>query len=219
VGNGLVVVQAPAGYAKSTELSVFVSEVDYAVAWVSLDTGAANAYVFAQELARAILGDGSWRPERVEKPEDLRAYLSATLREFAKTTDSPLLVVIDNVHELNGSAGACDMLAWLVETIPPGYEIVLSGREPLPIPAIDRRVAAGEAAFIASDDLSFTPDEVAALCERRGTAIDARLADRIGWHSLRHHLPAGRQRPQRSPRSLGSLSRERCVGCRTQRIA
>jgi two-component SAPR family response regulator len=183
VGNGLIVVQAPSGYAKSTELSVFVSQVDYRIAWLSLDATAQNADVFARELGKAILGSDSWAPVSVARAEDLRAYIAFTFRELAQRTDAPLMLVLDNAHELNASPDACDLLAWLVDTAPPGYEIVVAGREPLPIPSIDKRVASGEAAFIAADELAFTVDEVADLCSMRDSAVsaDAAFAATAGW--------------------------------------
>jgi len=177
VGNGLIVVQAPAGYGKSTLLGDFAAEVaaNYTVCWLSLDSSCSVPEVLAAELAMALLGEEDFvPPAAVGRTGDLKAYLGAILNQAIEHSELPLLLVFDNIQELGVEDDVTiDLMDWLVESGPQGTEIILAGRELPAIGVVDWRIAGGDAVVFGSADLAFSEEEVAALCERSGHAGDA----------------------------------------------
>ncbi|MGH2633974.1 MAG: tetratricopeptide repeat protein, partial [Tepidiformaceae bacterium] len=173
VGNGLTIVQAPAGFGKTTLLGAFAAEIaaNYTVCWLSLDASCSVPEVMAAEFAMAVLGERSFiPPATVGRTGDLKAYLGGVLNEATESSALPLLVVFDNVHEAGDDEATVDLLGWLIESGPAGMEVVLSGRELPPLAGVDARVAGGEALMLGSTDLAFTEEEVQALAERSAYA-------------------------------------------------
>lgn len=184
VGNGLIVVEAPAGFGKTALLTSFAADVDYNVRWLSLDASCNSPEVFAEQLATAVLGeDAAYSPASASKPDDLKAYLGGALRTAADHSPQPLMVVVDNVHELHEAVQSAELLGWLIETMPDGMEVILSGREPAPLTMIDERIATGTCLIIGASDLAFTLTEVVELARQAGRDADAPqiLDETSGW--------------------------------------
>jgi len=184
VGNGLIVLQAPAGFGKTALLSSFASEIDFNVRWLSLDASCNAPEVFVQQLAAALLGEeAAGALATAAKTDDLRAYLGGTLHAATAASGAPFMLVIDNVHEIRDAMDSAELLGWLLEVLPDGAELVLSGREHAPLTAIDERVATGACLVLGADDLAFTVDEIQALARHDGRDLDAAAlaAQTGGW--------------------------------------
>ena len=165
VGNGLIVLQAPGGYGKTTLAAQFARDVEFEARWLSLDSSSQAPEAFAEQIVSAVLGRDAWQPASMDASGALASYLGVALHEFEAMSTLPLLLVIDNAHELNPSEVSCELLGWLLQSLPLGSEVVLAAREPLQVAEIDRLVAGGDALLLGSNDLGFTPDEVAAVVE------------------------------------------------------
>ncbi len=183
IGGGLVVAQAPAGYGKSTLIESFAAEVDFHVAWVSLDSSSTVPEVLATTIAGALSGDSAGPLPVADSQTQLRAYLAAAVRDLAEHEPGPIMLVIDNTHVLARSVDSCELLGWLFEALPEGSEAILVGREALPLTEIDRRIASGECLFLGPEDLAFTMDEAAQLACLRGSDVDPGAAHKAtdGW--------------------------------------
>ncbi|MCL4242180.1 MAG: hypothetical protein KJ048_12605 [Dehalococcoidia bacterium] len=184
IGNGLTVIQAPAGYGKTTLIASFATEVEFHPAWLSLDASAGAPEVLAQQLAAALAGDREVEPPAVAtKFSDLQAYLHAAARQAADESGLPLLVVIDNVEELADGREAGALLVWLMEVLPEGSEVILSGREVPFIPSINALIATGELTVLEAADLAFDQDELAAAIELSGAAANPGTIAQLtaGW--------------------------------------
>ncbi len=183
IGRGLVVVQAPAGYGKSTLIESFAAEVDFHIAWVSLDSSSTVPEVLATTLASALSGGAAVPLQAADNQTHLRAYLAAALHELAEREPRPLMLVLDNTRMLGRSVESCELLAWLFEALPEGSEVVLVGREALPLTEIDRRLAGGECLFLGPEELAFTVDEATELARFRGAGVDPVAAHQAtdGW--------------------------------------
>ncbi|MFN0146478.1 MAG: tetratricopeptide repeat protein [Dehalococcoidia bacterium] len=182
IGNGLTVIHAPAGFGKTALLASFVAEVDFEVCWLSLDGSCNSPDVFARQLATAVAGDlCPAGPATSEKLDDLRAYIAVAMRVATAAAATPLLIAIDNMHELEGAEDATEILGWLIETLPEGAEMILCGRALPRLTLFDTRIATGECTVIGSADLAFSEDEVATLAA--GQVIDAAAThrDTLGW--------------------------------------
>ncbi|MCC6381883.1 MAG: AAA family ATPase [Dehalococcoidia bacterium] len=183
VGNGVTVLAAPAGFGKTSLVAAFASEVEYNVRWLTLDASCRAPEVFTEQLARALAGEAETvAPASGERAEDLRAYLGVALRRAAAASDLPLLLVIDNAHELREALESSEILGFLIDTMGDGTEVVLAGREAPPLTEVDRRVATGEAVQIERRQLAFTQEEIQTLLpeggEREAAAI---FAATDGW--------------------------------------
>jgi len=183
MGSGVTLVHAPAGYGKTSLLADFLADVDYTARWLTLDSASSIPEVFAGQLAAALLGEANAvPPSSVGRAGDLQAYLGALVADAADS-DEPILLVIDNVHELNADAEALDLLGWLTESLPDGFEVILSGRSMPELVSFDTSLATGEVALIDAGDLAFTADEVASLCKAQHSETDpqAVLSATRGW--------------------------------------
>lgn len=186
IGSGLAVVQAPAGYGKTALLADFASSLSglYQVAWLTLDASCAAPESLARQLASALLGEGAtWAPASATKLEDLKAYLGSVCDQLSAAAETPALLVIENAHELRESDEAGELVGWLLEILPQGAEVILSGREPSRLLEADRRVAAGEVLFLDATDLAFTAGEVAELAAAAGCSVSVErlLTATHGW--------------------------------------
>ncbi|MEZ4492856.1 MAG: BTAD domain-containing putative transcriptional regulator [Dehalococcoidia bacterium] len=183
VGGGLTVIQAPAGFGKSTLVESFAGEVDFKVAWVSLDASSTVPEVLAVALARALAGPSAGVQPQADTGQQLRAYLSVAIDECSERDPRPLLLVIDNTQALSRAVESSELLGWLFESLPPESEVVLIGREGLPLTEIDRRVTGGECLFIGPEDLAFTLAETRELATARGWDFDVEAAHLAtgGW--------------------------------------
>jgi LuxR family maltose regulon positive regulatory protein len=183
VGNGLTLVSAPAGFGKTTLLASFTAQLDFDVRWLTLDGSCAAPEVFAQHLATLFAGEPCEPPATAEKLDDLRAFVHAAMARACDQSDSPLLLVLDNIHEIADSTDASEVLGWLIEALPEGNEVILSGRDLPPLTIIDQLIATGECLLLESGDLAFTHDEIAALTAMSSadTSPGELLAATGGW--------------------------------------
>jgi len=162
IGNGLTVVVAPAGYGKTTLVAMFAAEVEFHPVWLSLDSSAGAPEVLAQQLGIAFAGNREFEPPAVAtKFSDLQAYVHAAARRATSESCLPLLLVVDNVEELADAREACALLVWLLDVLPEGSEVILSGREIPFIPAINARMATGDVVVLEGADLAFDDEETA----------------------------------------------------------
>ena len=184
IGNGLTVLHAPVGFGKTTLLAAFAREIsdDFNVRWLTLDASATSPEVFAWQIAAAFDGDDVAPPATADKLDDLRAYLGVVLRRVDSQHHLPVLLVIDDVHHIAESEASCELLAWLIENLPEGAEVFLSGRAVPPLTLINMRIATGECQVIESSDLAFSLEEIAVLLPE-GSPLDAHdlLAATDGW--------------------------------------
>ncbi|MBA4180668.1 MAG: hypothetical protein C0506_08790 [Anaerolinea sp.] len=212
IGTGLSLIQAPAGYGKTTLLGHFAHDIDdqYSVRWVSLDASSTVPEMFAQHLAAAIQGNQPVQPPAsVARPGDLAAYLGAILQSAADASSLPILLIIDNAHVLRADPGSGDLAGWLVENVPQGMEIVISGRELPECPALDELIATGSCLYLGASDLAFDEAEVQEAISASGSTwspVDLMVATG-GWPVGVMSLLAGREgdgavRQRRSPEAF-----------------
>lgn len=194
IGLGLAVLQAPGGYGKSTLAAEFVQQLDFARRWLALDSSAQSPEVFAEQLVKAMLGAGAWAPASTETEGALHSYLGSALREFEASSSVPMMLVLDNAHELLPSEGSLALLEWFLGSLSPGSEIIISTREPLPVPEIDRRLVGGEATLLQAADLAFSVDEAADLmvvANRPDLDPESLIASTGGWPVAARGVIAG----------------------------
>ena len=180
-----VTVIAPPGYGKTTILGQWASTDRRRFAWLSLDRRDNDPVVLLSYLAEALNEDGS-----IETPvfDALRApggslwtnglpQLGAALA----AREEPIVLVLDDVHVLQDDR-SLDALAELARHVPPGSQIVLSGRtEPrigLARTRVDRDLHEVDAAALALND-----DEAEALLSAAGADLTRTEASELNRHA------------------------------------
>lgn len=173
----VTVVVAAAGFGKSTLLGQAVrsnhAEPRGYDAWVSCQAGDGDARVLADAVVSALGHD-------IERRDPLDWVLEA----FGRHAPIDVCLLIDDVHEVPVGSPGAELLARIVNELPPHAHVVLAGRQQPPVP-LARRRAAEQVVDIGGDDLAFTPLETSALA----TSLDrpdqaTELGKLAGWPAL-----------------------------------
>ncbi len=192
VGDGLargrMLVCAPAGSGKTALLGDWARGSGQPVAWLGLDGGDSDPARFWRHVVAALDGATPGLAARLgaplpPSPEALVTDLINVLA--AGPGQDEVLLVLDDYHLIEAGP-VHESLGFLLENLPPGLRVVVSGRSDPPLPAARLR-ARGQLAELRAADLRFTPEEAAALLSKAAgagvadTAVAA-LVDRTeGW--------------------------------------
>ena len=154
----LVLVRAPAGYAKTSVLAEWAEQDDRPFAWVSLDSRDDDATRLLNRLVDAVDG------------------VSLKAR--------PFVLVVDNAHVLR-TRGALDALANLIASLRPDGQIALASRKEPRLP-LGRMRAQREVFELTRRDLAMSRTESAALLEELGLKLTPEESDVLyerieGW--------------------------------------
>jgi LuxR family transcriptional regulator, maltose regulon positive regulatory protein len=181
-----VAIVAPAGYGKTTLLSLWAQADDRPFAWLSLDAHDNDPIVLLTHLAVTLdrvspLPPGTFdalRSPGVSVPATVVPRLGAALASL-----SPLVLVVDDVHHL-GNGASLDALVALVAHVRGATQIALAGRE-MPL-SLARQRAQGRTLEIGVSGLAFTAEGARSLLLAAGADLRAeevgRLARRTeGW--------------------------------------
>lgn len=169
----LTLVQAGAGYGKSTALAALAGG-DLPLAWYHLEAEDADPQVFLLHLIHALQAaasemapDLSAAPlallEQREQTAVPYATAADTLNNELSRLDAPLLLVLDDAHHLNRSGESLRLLDRLIGHAPHSLHTILASRYPMQLPSLLGWRVRGETLEIGQDALAFTPAEIAAL--------------------------------------------------------
>ena len=192
-GRGLSLVACPAGFGKTTMLATWhkAEAARKPVAWLTLDEGDDDpvllwSYVIeALRVACPAIGQPA-SPRAVGAAHIADVVLPRLVNDL--NDQHGVTLILDDFHRLPDGA-ARESIAWFVDHVPPGFQLVLSTRtEPdLPLGALR---AHGELLELRADDLRFTPGEADEFLNGRlalglmPEEIDV-LVDRMeGWPGL-----------------------------------
>ncbi len=184
IGDGLTVVQAPAGCGKTTLIAQFAADVDFETRWLSIDRSCQAPEVLAERLARALTSDSEYpTPAVAGDMANLRAYVGAAIRAATEACERPLLLVLDSLQEIGDGEEPQQLLNWVLTSLPDGTEVILSSRSPVEIESLDDRVLSGQVSLVGVQDLVFNEDEVAELVRVTGSDADASdvFLSTAGW--------------------------------------
>jgi LuxR family maltose regulon positive regulatory protein len=201
-----VVVQAPAGYGKTSLLASLSGGLPAgtALAWVSLDEDDDEQRLCACLCAALEPFDLPWRvaPEALAALADSEGAgraraLAELVNALAGADAAQGVIVLDDLHRV-ASDGVLGLLEGLVERLPAQWSVLLSSRV-LPALPLARWRAAGELVLFGQDQLAFSADEAAALAAAEGAQARAtELFQRTrGW-------PAGLRLLLTAPQRAGS---------------
>jgi LuxR family transcriptional regulator, maltose regulon positive regulatory protein len=205
LARGRVLVCAPAGFGKTALLADWARGDGRPVAWLGLDAGDSDPARFWRYVVAALERARPGLAGRVGQlpPGSSEGLVTALINELAADPGADeVLLVLDDYH-LVDSASVHESVAFLLENLPPGLRVVVSGRADPPLP-LARLRARGQLAELRVAELRFTGEEAAALLSEAagpglpGPAVAALLARTEGWAaglqlaglSLRGHADA-----------------------------
>lgn len=169
---GVLLVCGPAGSGKTVLLRSWAEGVAGRVAWVSVERGEEDAQHFwlsvVDAVADAVVGERL--VERVGATPAFRgdALLERLLSDL-RSLDEPLVLVIDDLHELR-SAEALRLLEHFLSELPAGLRVALATRQD-PGLGLHRLRLTDRLTEIRAPDLRFSLDETRMLLEADGITL------------------------------------------------
>ena len=172
----LILVCAPAGFGKTSELAHWAGSRPDVLAWLSLDTADNDPVRFWRHVLAAVdrvrpgIADHAGPLLDASAASSSEALVTALINELAaEPGDREVVLVLDDYH-LIAAAPVNASLIFLLEHMPPGLRLALATRSdpPLPLPRLRAR---GQLAELRGGDLRFTAGESASLL-REATGAD-----------------------------------------------
>ncbi len=197
----LAIVGGAAGYGKSTLVAAWTAGLDpgVAVAWCGLDPEAGELRVLVERVDRALDRAIGYRTnltaaaersttgdeaDAIARAEGLAALLCDDLEA---RLEQPLVLVVDDLHEIGGSEPAMRFIEAVLRGAPPDLHLVLTSRGAIGFP-IERLRGQGQVVEITPEQMLFDRHETAALLDGlRPSAVD--LLDPVlrltgGWPAM-----------------------------------
>lgn len=186
-GSGPVVVVAPAGYGKTTAVALWAQADDRPSAWVRLDQLDNDPAHLLLHLATATSQVSLVDPTLLHYLQGAgRVVQTQLVPAFAAALEAcgPLVLVVDDVHELSDPA-ALDTVRAVVDLAPATATLVLIGRTAPPLDLARRRLA-GQVVEVGTAALKLSATEGRAAFAAVGGDIDdgtvAQVLDKCeGW--------------------------------------
>ena len=166
----LILLAAPAGYGKTTQLAQWAQTSRIPIIWLSLDEGDNDSIRFLRYL---LVGWKNVQPMINGSPLDLllgamspdnEAVLAAFINAANELSDQ-VVFVLDDYHVIEDET-VHKALTFLLDHAPPGLHFVLAGRGEPPLP-LARYRARGEMLEFRINELRFTPEETMEFLENR----------------------------------------------------
>lgn len=213
-------VVAPPGYGKTTLLQQYIALSDAAPCWLTLDSFDGESERLLQYLILAFdrripglagallpsLSASDGAPQRIEES------LARLVTTIHLQGEGPFLLVIDEIHLLDGSASARAVLAPFLQHLPQNCRVLLSGRKLPDLPVLHRLRARRQLELIGVEDLTFRHEEALALVEllaggkRTAAEAEAMLLQTEGWAAgLAAIAQTGQKVAAHTPDSAGGL--------------
>ena len=168
----VLLVCAPAGSGKTVLLRSWAEGLSGRVAWVSVERDEADAQHFWLSVVDAVADavGGGRLVERVGATPAFRgeAVVEHLLSDL-RSLDEPLVLVIDDLHEL-GSADALRLLERFLSELPPALRVALATRQD-PELGLHRLRLTDRLTEVRAGDLRFSLDETRRLLEADGITL------------------------------------------------
>ena len=184
--NRVTLISGPAGAGKTVACATWAAAPPQArrVVWLTLDAEDQQSWFWAYVCA-GLARLRSIPAESLRSLEDVSPDgFPLRLVEVAQTFTEPVILVLDNIHELTDPAvlGGIDLL---IRHAPATLRLVLSARQP-PALQLARLRVSGELADIGGHDLACTSDEADAYFAMLGLDVDPGARDALlrrtqGW--------------------------------------
>jgi LuxR family maltose regulon positive regulatory protein len=192
----LTILQAGAGYGKSTALAELASEI-HPLIWYQVHEEDSDPLVFLLHLfhaAREALPETPDLPipylEAWDGTQGIlpwRGILDQFLNTISEIITQPILFVLDDAHIVIENGEVAHILDRLIGLAPASLHILLSGRPTISLPNLARWRSQGEVLFLDQAALTFTVPEIASLftshykLELTSEEVESLLTYTEGW--------------------------------------
>jgi len=168
----LTILQAGAGYGKSTALAELAGETR-SIVWYQVSDEDNDPLVFLLHVCHAIqqaLPDikdlpiaflESWSGG--QGPLPWRGILDQIINALSNNLVAPALLILDDAHHITETGEVPHLLDRLIGLAPANFHVLLSGRPTITLPNLPRWRAKGEVLFLDQLALTFTADEITSL--------------------------------------------------------
>lgn len=168
----LTVLQAGAGYGKSTALAELAEET-LPIVWYQASDEDNDPLVFLLHVCHAVrqalphVTDlptaflESW--DGGQGPLPWRGILDQVINVLSKDLSGPALLVLDDAHHVMDAGEVPHMLDRLIGLAPANFHVLLSGRPTISLPNLSRWRAKGDVLFLDQSALTFDTAEITAL--------------------------------------------------------
>ena len=160
----LTLISAPAGFGKTTLVSLWVAGCGRPVTWLSLDQGDNDParflryFIAALQTVDASIGVEVLGILQSPQPPPIESMITVLLNEITVIPDK-ILLVLDDYHMID-SEPIDRALTYLIDHLPPQLNLVIVTREDPSLPLSRYRVR-GQLTELRAADLRFTPAEAA----------------------------------------------------------
>ena len=168
----LTVLQAEAGYGKSTAL-VELAETVKTLAWYQVNEEDNDTMVFLLHLCHAFLHLDPELPDLPihfletwdgsQGPLPWRDVIDQVINSLSKNLTAPILLVLDDAHIVTENGEVPLIIDRLIGLAPVQLHVVLSGRPVINLPSFSRWRSQGEVQLLDQSLLIFTTAEIEAL--------------------------------------------------------
>lgn len=192
----LTVLQAEAGYGKSTALAELAESVK-PLAWYQVNEEDNDPLVFLLHLChafqQAIPGVANLPVHFLENwdgsqgPLPWRDVIDQMINALSAHLEAPVLLVLDDAHLVTDAGEVAHIVDRLVRLAPAQLHVFLSGRPVIALPSLSRLLSRGELLVIDQTALTFTAAEISTLfaihygLELNSDEVDAIVTYTEGW--------------------------------------
>lgn len=161
-GYKLTLIAAPAGYGKTTLLSIWTRESDLPAAWLSLDADDNDPALFLHYLIAALqtlhpqAGRASLSQLKSPQSSSQSAILSSLINDLANIPDD-FVLILDDYHWIE-QPEIHDALNYLIDHMPPQMHFVVASRSDPPLQLSQLRVR-NQLLEIRQSELRMNPEE------------------------------------------------------------
>lgn len=168
----LTILQAEAGYGKSTALAELAGEVK-PLAWYQVNEEDNDPLVFLLHLCHAIqyaLPEITDLPiaalkdwDGTQGPLPWRGVVDQIINVLSYSLSTPTLLILDDAHVVTEAGEVAHILDRLIGLAPAHLHVLLSGRPAITLPTLARWRAQGEHLGLDQSILTFTKTEISSL--------------------------------------------------------
>ena len=171
----LTILQAEAGYGKSTALAELSAEIQ-PVVWYQANEEDNDPLVFLLQFCHALQHTvpaitnlptsflEAW--DGAQGPLPWRGIVDQVINAIADASQTPVLLILDDAHLLTEIGELPHILDRLIGLAPVHFHILLSGRPTITLPTLKRWRAQGEVLVLDQSILTFTKNETAPCLAR-----------------------------------------------------